>query len=105
MTENTLTAEEQRLRAMIDGLQVVVRELAYEFRNNLLVEPPPQAEEWFDRCERLCESAEILGEWDADDPSPEEGYEILFTTCEKCERLVVPVIYGTADLLCPRCVE
>jgi hypothetical protein len=100
-----LPQEEQRLRAMLDALQGVASELAYEVKNNLLTEAPPDASEWFDHLTRLTDAAEILSEWDPDDPAPEDGYEILFTTCDNCDRLVQPVINGTADLLCQRCEE
>lgn len=88
-------AEEQRLRAMVDSLQWVARELAYVLRDNFFASELPEApEQW----SRLLDAAEILGNWDPDDEAPEDGYEVLFTTCDDCDRLVIPVVEGTAAL-------
>ena len=88
-------AEEARLRAMVDSLQWVARELAYVLHDNFFASELPEApEQW----SRLLDAAEILGSWDPDDEAPEDGYEVLFTTCDDCDRLVIPVVEGTAAL-------
>jgi hypothetical protein len=91
----TLTQEEARLRAMVDALQRLVRELKFEFEGNLMVEVVDDTPESWGR---LMDEAEILGEWDPDDRNPEDGYEVLFTDCDRCGRLVIPVLGGTAAL-------
>jgi hypothetical protein len=88
-----MTQDEQRLRAMVDALQTVVREIKFQFEGNLMVEVTDETPEIWSR---LMDDAEILGEWDPDEPPDEDGYEVLFTTCSRCERMVIPVIGGTA---------
>lgn len=80
---------------MVDALQNLTRDLAYTLHGNLMVEVDRHTPEEFSR---LIDRAEILAEWDPDDDAPEDGYEVLFTNCDGCDRLVIPVIEGTADL-------
>lgn len=90
--------EEFRVRFMLDHAQEVLRELANNIRLMLLdLEHDPSEE-----LERLLCSAEILSANDPDDPHAEEP---MFTTCESCDRLNIPITGGVAVLECDRCLR
>lgn len=97
-----MNVREQKLLAMVDGLQEALRDLAHTFTAVVLSEAGPDSPEiWTQQVDR----AEILGNWDVDDERPEDGYEVLFTTCDGCERMTIPVIEGLAEVYCRWCED
>lgn len=95
-----MTPTEQRLMHYIAEAQDLIRGMQ-EVIGTFLTDPTPDTPESYSR---LWDRAEMLAEWDPTDQSPLAEYVLDFTTCEDCDRMVIPIYAGTAaDDQCPWC--
>jgi len=88
--------EEARIRFILEDAQDTLRELHAQLTALIAhdeLEPS-------DDLQLMIERALIIGEADPDDPHYEEP---MFTECEDCRRLVIPIIDDSAPMKCSKC--